>query len=168
MRCSLYQLGSCGIGEAQSTLADRCTPLQISSPWRVTCCKIFWQLKNWIQWCLNLPSGMHGRGSQASAPASDAAGRGDAGRTPQTARPCRVVPRGESRIGPTRADAAKIGADAAEIGADAAQIGPTRSVSADIGRYRPVSANIGRYRPKRPDLGRNSKKKKRCKMHRLT
>ena len=66
---------------------------------------------------------MHGRGSQASAPASDAAGRGDAGGTPQTARPCRVVPRGESRIGPTRADAAKIGVDAAEIG-------PTRSVSA--------------------------------------
>ena len=99
---------------------------------------------------------MHGRGSQASAPASDAAGRGDAGGTPQTARPCRVVPRGDSRIGPTRADAAKIGADAAEIGADAAQIGPTRSVSAGIGR-------IGRYRPKRPDLGRNSKKKKKKK-----
>ena len=94
---------------------------------------------------------MHGRGSQASAPAYDAAGRGDAGGTPQTVRPCRVVPRGESRIGPTRADTAKIGADAAEIG-------PTRSVSADIGRYR----------PKRPDLGRNSKKKKRCKTHHLT
>ena len=84
---------------------------------------------------------MHGRGSQASAPASDAAGRDDAGGTPQTARPCRVVPRGESRIGPTRADAAKIGADAAEIGADAAQIGPTRSVSA-------VSAETARFGPK--------------------
>ena len=80
---------------------------------------------------------MHGRGSQASAPASDAAGRGDAGGTPQTACPCRVVPRGVSRIGLTRADAAKIGADAAEIGADGAHIGPTRSVSA-------VSACIGR------------------------
>ena len=56
---------------------------------------------------------MHGRGSQASAPASDAAGRGDAGGTLQTARPCRVVPRGKSRIGPTRLKSA-----------------PTRSVSA--------------------------------------
>ena len=63
-------------------------------------------------------SGMHGRGSQASTPASDAGGM------PQTACPCRVVPRGDSRIGPTRA----------EIGADAAQIRPTWSVSADIGR----------------------------------
>ena len=96
---------------------------------------------------------MHGRGSQASAPASDAAGRGDAGGTPQTARPCRVVPRRATWRVPNRADAAKIGADAAEIGADAAQIGSTRSVSADIGRYR----------PKRPDLGRNSKKKKKKK-----
>ena len=53
--------------------------------------------------------------------------RGDAGGTPQTARPCCVVPRGDSRIEPTRADVA--------------QIGPTRSVSA-------VSACIGRVRPK--------------------
>ena len=78
----------------------------------------------------NWYTGMHGHGSQASAPASDAAGRGDVGGTPQTVRPCRVVPHGDSRIGLTRADAAKIGADAAEIGANAAQIGPTRSVSA--------------------------------------
>ena len=94
---------------------------------------------------------MHGRGIQPSAPVSDAAGRGDAGGTPQTARPCRVVPRGESRIGSTRADAAKIDADAAEIGADAAQIGPTRSVSA-------VSA----------ESGRNSKKKEKGRSDRLT
>ena len=66
---------------------------------------------------------MHGRSSQASAPVSDAAGRGDAGGTPQTVRPCRVVPRGDSQIGPTRADAA-------EISADEAEIGPTWSVSA--------------------------------------
>ena len=73
---------------------------------------------------------MHGRGSQAGAPVSDATRRGDAGGTPQTARPCRVVPHGDSRIEPTRADAVEIDADAAEISADAAQIGPTRSVSA--------------------------------------
>ena len=95
---------------------------------------------------------MHGRGSQASAPASDAAGRGDAGGTPQIARPCRVVPRGESRIGPTRADVAKIGADAAEIGADAAEIGPTRSVSAGIGwigRNGPIWAKIQKKKKKK-------------------
>ena len=101
---------------------------------------------------------MHGLGLGASAPASDAAGRGDVAGTPQTARPCRVVPRGESRIGPTRADAAKIGADAAQIGADAAQIGPNRSVSAGIGRNGPIWAEIQKKK----------KKKKRCKMHHLT
>uniref|UniRef100_A0A7N2KQZ1 Pseudouridine synthase RsuA/RluA-like domain-containing protein n=1 Tax=Quercus lobata TaxID=97700 RepID=A0A7N2KQZ1_QUELO len=57
----------------------------------------------------------------AGAPASDAAGRGDAGGTPQTARPSRVVPRRATWRIPTWADAAK-------IGADAAQIGQTRSV----------------------------------------
>uniref|UniRef100_A0A7N2LLT0 3-deoxy-8-phosphooctulonate synthase n=1 Tax=Quercus lobata TaxID=97700 RepID=A0A7N2LLT0_QUELO len=71
-------------------------------------------------------SKMHGRGSQAGAPASDAAGRGNAGGTPQTARPSRVVPRRATWRIPTRADAAKIGADAAKIGADVAEIGPTR------------------------------------------
>ena len=80
---------------------------------------------------------MHGHGSQASAPASDAAGRRDAaGRenaagTPQTARPCRVGPRRATWQVPNRADAAKIGANSAEIGADVAKIGPTRSVSAE-------------------------------------
>uniref|UniRef100_A0A7N2LLI7 Uncharacterized protein n=1 Tax=Quercus lobata TaxID=97700 RepID=A0A7N2LLI7_QUELO len=106
---------------------------------------------------------MHGRGSQAGAPASDAAGRGDAGGTPQTARPSRVVPRRATWRIPTRADAAKIGADAAEIGADAAQIGPTRSVSAvsaNIGRppIRPKHAGIGRNRPKQTGIGRNRPK----------
>ena len=66
---------------------------------------------------------MHGRDSQASAPTSDAAGRGNARGTPQTVRPCRVVPRRATWRFPNRVDAA-------EIGADAAQIGPTRSVSA--------------------------------------
>ena len=84
---------------------------------------------------------MHERGSQASAPASDAAGRGDAGGTPQTARPCRIVPRRATWRVPNRADAAKIGTDAAEIGADAAQIGPYRP-------YRPVSAETARFGPK--------------------
>ena len=36
---------------------------------------------------------MHGRGSRAAAPASDAVRRGDAGGTPLTARRCRVRPR---------------------------------------------------------------------------
>uniref|UniRef100_A0A7N2LCT2 R13L1/DRL21-like LRR repeat region domain-containing protein n=1 Tax=Quercus lobata TaxID=97700 RepID=A0A7N2LCT2_QUELO len=68
---------------------------------------------------------------------------------------CRVAPRGGSRLGPTRADAAKIGADAAEIDADAAEIGPTRSVSAisagdryGRNRNRPKQAGISRNRPK--------------------
>ena len=81
---------------------------------------------------------MHGRGSQASAPASVAAGRGDAGGTPQTARPCCVVPRGDSRIEPTRADAA--------------QIGPTRSVST-------VSFCISRNSRVRPKFKKKKKKK---------
>ena len=68
--------------------------------------------------------GMHGRGSQASAPASDTAGHGDAGGTPQTARPCRVVPRGNSRIG------------------------PTRPKSGRLGPYRPVSAEIQKKKKK--------------------
>ena len=76
---------------------------------------------------------MHGHGSQASAPASDAAGRGNAAGTPQTARPCRVGPRRAMWQVPNRADAAKIGADSAEIDADVAKIGPTRSVSAESG-----------------------------------
>ena len=99
-----------------------------------------------------LNAGMHGRGPKAGAPASDAAGRGDAAGTRQTARPCRVGPRRATWQVPNRADAAKVGADSAEIGADAAKIGPTRSVSA-------VSAETA-------ESGRNSKKKKkkkRCK-----
>ena len=94
---------------------------------------------------------MHGRGSQASAPASDAAGRGDMGGTPQTARPCRIVPRGDSRIRPTRADAV-------EIGADAAQIGPTQFVSA-------ISACIGRiglYWPSQVEIQKKKKKGAKC------
>ena len=93
---------------------------------------------------------MHGRGPKAGTPASDAAGRGDAVGTPQTARPCRVGPRRATWQGPNRADAAEVGADSAEIGADAAKIGPTRSVSACIGRN-------GRVRPK---FKKKKKKKK--------
>ena len=81
-------------------------------------------------------SGMHGRGSQASAPASDAAGRGDAGGTLQTARPCRVVPRGDSRIGPTRLKSVL-----------------TRPKSGRLGPYR-------LYWPKRPSQAEIQKKKK--------
>ena len=90
-------------------------------------------------------SGMHGRGSQASVPASNAAGRGDAAGMPQTARPCRVGPRRATWQVPNRADAA-------EIGADAAQIRPTRSVSAETA-----------------ESGQNlKKKKKKVQTHRLT
>ena len=59
------------------------------------------------------------------------------GGTTQTARPCRVVPRGDSRIRPTRLKSA-----------------PTRPKSGRLGPYRPVSAEtadsvrIGRVRPK--------------------
>ena len=83
---------------------------------------------------------MHGRGSQASAPASDAAGRSDAGGTPQTARPCHVVPRRATWQVPNRADAA--------------QIGPTQSVSGE-------TAESGRNSKKK-------KKKKKVQKHRLT
>ena len=81
---------------------------------------------------------MHRRGPQASAPASDAAGRGDVGGTPQTARPCHVVPRGDSRIGPTRLKSA-----------------PTRPKSAPM---RPKSSRLGPYQPvsvKSAGIGRN-------------
>ena len=89
--------------------------------------------------------GMHGRGSQASAPASDAAGCRSRGRD---AADRTSVPRRATWRFPNRADAA-------EISANAAQIGPTWSVSA-------LSAETA-------ESGRNSKKKKkRCKTHRLT
>ena len=87
---------------------------------------------------------MHGRGPKAGAPASDAAGHGDAAGMSQTARPCRVGPRRATWQVPNRADEAEIGADAAEIGADAAKIGPTRSVSAVSAE----SAETARFGPK--------------------
>ena len=80
---------------------------------------------------------MHGRGSQASAPASDAAGRG------RDAVDRASVPHRATWRFPNRANAA-------EIGTDAAQIGPTRSVSACIGQN-------GRVRPK---FKKKKKKKK--------
>ena len=57
---------------------------------------------------------------------------------------CRVVPRGKSRIGPTRRKSA-----------------PTRPKSGQLGPYRPVSAETAKS-------GRNSKKKKKVQTHRLT
>ena len=80
--------------------------------------------------------------------------RGDAGGTPQTARPCRVVPRGDSRIGPTQLKSAPTRPKSA----------PTRPKSGRLGPHRPyrlVSADIGRVRPK-------FKKKKKVQTHRLT
>ena len=82
---------------------------------------------------------MRGCGSQASTPASVATGHRDAGGTPQTARPCRVVPHGNSRIGPTRLKSAL-----------------TQPKSGRLGPYRPywpISAETA-------ESGRNSKKKK--------
>ena len=105
---------------------------------------------------------MHRRGSQADAPASDAAGRRDAGGTPQTSRPCRVVPRRATWQVPNRADAAEIGADSAEIGADAAKIGPTRFVSAVLACIGQNGRN-GRVRPKF-----KKKKKKKVQTHHFT
>ena len=96
---------------------------------------------------------MHGRGSQASAPASDAAGRGDVAGTPQTARPYHVGPRHATWQVLNRANATEIGAYAAEIGADAAKIGPTRFVLA-------VSACISRNGRVRPKFKKKKKKKK--------
>ena len=87
---------------------------------------------------------MHGRGPKAGAPASNAAGRGDAAGTPQTARSCSVGPRRATWQVPNRVDAAEAGPDSAGISADTAKIGPTRSVSACIGR----NGRNGRVRPK--------------------
>ena len=80
---------------------------------------------------------MHGRGSQAGAPAHPRPTR----RRGRDAADRASVPRRATWQVPNQADAVEIGADPAEIGADAAQIGPTRSVSACIGRN-------GRVRPK--------------------
>ena len=104
---------------------------------------------------------MHGRGSQAGAPASNAAGRGDAGGTPQTARPCRVVPRGESRIGPTQLKSAPTRPKSAPTRPKSGRLGPYRPISAGIGRYRPISAEsagIGRNGPIWAEIQKKKKK----------
>ena len=95
---------------------------------------------------------MHGRDSQGRAPASDAAGRGDKGGTPQTARPCRVGPRRATWQGPNRADAGR-----RRFGGNRRRRGQNRADSVRIGR-------IGLYRPKRPSQAEiNVKKKKKKK-----
>ena len=76
---------------------------------------------------------MHGRGSGPSTPTSDTAGRDNAGGTPQTARPCHVVPRHATWLFLTRTDAA--------------QIGLTRAVSAETAEMA-NSSRKGRVRPK--------------------
>ena len=57
--------------------------------------------------------GMHGCGSQASAPASDAAGRGrdaaDRASVPRRAASCHVAILESGRRGPNRADSVRIG-----------------------------------------------------------
>ena len=84
---------------------------------------------------------MHRCGSQAGAPRVRAA-------------LCRVVPRGKSRIGPTRLKSAST----------RQKLAPTRPKSGRLGPYRPcrpVSAETA-------ESGRNSKKKKKVQTHRLT
>ena len=92
-------------------------------------------------------AGMHGRGSRPSTPASNATGCDNTGGTPQTARPCRVVPCGCSRLALTRLKSSRLG--------------PYRLKPPKW----PVQAETA-------ESGRNSKKKKkkkkrRCKTHRL-
>ena len=100
---------------------------------------------------------MHGRGSGPSAPASNTAGRGDAGGTPQTARPCRVVPRGfpdSRRRGSNRRRLAPIRLPRTPIRAEPDGFAPIRAESDCIGR---ISTG------KRKSAGKGKKKKKKKK-----
>ena len=93
---------------------------------------------------------------------SDTAGRG---------RPCvraatdRVVPRGKSRIGPTRLKSVPIRRKSAPMRLKSMPIrrksAPTRPKSSRLDPYRPVSADTA-------ESGRNSKKKKKVQTHRFT
>ena len=65
-------------------------------------------------------SGKHGRGTGGAAPASDAAGRGDAQGTPLPARPAALGHVDPTWFSPTRADTAS-------TRADASRFGPTRA-----------------------------------------
>ena len=74
---------------------------------------------------------MHGLGSRPLAPESDAAGRGDAGGTPLTARRCRVGPCPATwipRLAPTRL-----------------RLEPIRAESGRLGPYRAKLANSSPY-----------------------
>ena len=95
-------------------------------------------------------SGMHGRNSQASAPASDAAGCSDAGGTPQTARPCRVVPHHAMWRFLNRADTAEIGADAAEIGTKQPSQAEIQKKKKKEGAKRTVWLNLNTQTPSDP------------------
>ena len=99
-------------------------------------------------------TGVYGRGPKAGAPASDAAGRGDAAGTPQIARPCRDGPRCATWQVLNRADAGRRGWSRRRFGGNRRRRGQNRADSVRIGR-------IGLYRPKRPSQA--EKKKKRCK-----
>ena len=94
----------------------------------------------WLSW-----PGMHGHGSQADAPASDAATREGRRRPRVRAASC--------RIGPTQLKSASTRRKSA----------PTRPKSGRLGPYWPVSAETAKS-------GRNSKKKKKkmVQTHRLT
>ena len=100
-------------------------------------------------------TGMHGRGSQASAPASDAVTREGRRRPRVRAASCHVaIPESGQR-----------GRNRCRRGRNRCRRGRNRADSVRIGRiglYRPISAETA-------ESGRNSKKKKkRCKTHRLT
>ena len=84
--------------------------------------------------------GKHGRGTGGAAPASDAAGRGDAQGTPLPARPAASGHVDPTWFSLTRADASRYGFDAR--------------------RREPIRADLGRYQPKQPIPAEIQKKKK--------
>ena len=102
---------------------------------------------------LNNP-GMHGRGSEPSAPASDAVGRGrDAADRASVPRRATWI----SRLALTQFKLAPTCADSAPTHADSRRTGRIRADSGRIGSYR---QNIGVFRPEKGNRPVREKKKK--------
>ena len=103
-----------------------------------------------------LHPGMHGRGPKASAPASEAAGRGrdaaDRASVPRRTASCHVASPESGRRGPTRLKSAPIRRKSDPMRPKSGRLGPYRP-------YRPVSAETAET----AESGRNSKKKKKKK-----